>query len=188
MECGNSSIRQSTNIWVPTTGKALYLKGSLATDICLLSNEQSGRRYSLGSLLRKIPQRNKRVKGFKINSTATIAVKLTDLHLFLAELVDNIFQQGLENQFCVLDILREVTFSLVTWGSQESSSSFQSTPCLLNCISWNIKKKKSQCRKSSNPDKLTCRIKFMVLFIAKVVLVKSYVCTVGGGADKGECR
>lgn len=104
-------------------------------------NKQSGRRYSLGSLLRKIPQRNKRVKGFKINSTATIAVKLTDLHLFLAELVDNIFQQGLENQFCVLDILREVTFSRVTWGSQESSSSFQSTPCLWNCISWNIKKK-----------------------------------------------
>ena len=37
---------------------------------------------------------------------------MMDLNLLPAELVDGIFQQGLENQFGVLDILREVTFSL----------------------------------------------------------------------------
>lgn len=93
-------------------------------------SKQGGRRYSLGSMLRKIPQRNKRKKSRRINSTNAITIKIMDLNFLLAELVDSIFQQGLENQFGALDILREVTFHLVTWHPQESSSSFQSTPCL----------------------------------------------------------
>lgn len=39
-----------------------------------------------------------------------------------------------------------------------------------------VRRKKCQGRKSSNPDKLTCRIMLMVLFITKVVLVKGYLC------------
>lgn len=89
-------------------------------------NKQCGRRYTLGSLLKNTPKRNKRGKGCKINSTNALAIKIVYFNLLLAKLVDGIFQQGLENQFGVLDILREVTFRLVTWDSQESISSFQS--------------------------------------------------------------
>lgn len=96
----------------------------------------------LGDPVFKIPKRTKRGKGYEINSTNTIAIKIVDLNLLLAKLVDSIFQQDLENQFALLDILREVTFRLVTWDSQESNSSFKSTPCLCKCISWNSRKKK----------------------------------------------
>ena len=82
-------------------------------------NKQGSRRYSLGRLLRKIPQRNKAKKGCKINSTNAIAIKMTDINLLPAELVDSMFQQGLENQFGVLDNLREVTF-ILSRGSPKS--------------------------------------------------------------------
>lgn len=98
--------------------------------MCLLFNEKTmWQKIYLGEPIKNIPKRN-RGKGCKINSTNALAIKIMYLNLLLAKLVDSIFQQGLENQFGVLDILREVTFRLVTWDSQESSSSFQSTPCL----------------------------------------------------------
>ena len=106
---------------------------------------------------------------------------MMDLNLLPAELVDGIFQQGLENQFGVLDILREVTFSL-SRGIPKSPVPHSSPlhvyeRSLAGTVgSKKKKKKKRQGRNSPNPDKLTCRIKLVVLFIAKVVLVKGYMC------------
>lgn len=138
-------------------------------------NKQGSRRYSLGRLLRKIPQRNKTKKGCKINSTNAIAIKMTDNNLLPAELVDSIFQQGLENQFGVLDNLREGTF-ILSRGSPKSPVPHSNPLHVYESSLAGTIREKCQCRKSSNPDKLTCRIKLMVLFIAKAVLIKGYMC------------
>ena len=139
-------------------------------------NKQGSRRYSLGRLLRKIPQRNKTKKGRKINSTNAIAIKMTDLNLLLAELVDSIFQQGLENQFGVLDNLREVTFILSRGSTNSPVPHSNPLHVYESSLAGTRRRKKCQCRKSSNPDKLTRRIELMELFIAKAVLIKGYTC------------
>ena len=133
-------------------------------------NKQGSRRYSLGRLLRKIPQRNKTQKACKINSTNAIAIKMTDLNLLLAELVDSIFQQGLENQFGVLDNLREVTFILSRGSTNSPVPHSNPLHVYESSLAGTRRRKKCQCRKSSNPDKL------MVLFITKAVLIKGYMC------------
>lgn len=97
------------------------------------------------------------------------------LNLLLAKLVDSIFQQGLENLFSVLDILRKVTFRLVMYIPKSPVPCSNPLHVYESALAGTVRGK-CQHRNSSNPNMWTCSIKLMVLFITKVVLVKGYVC------------
>lgn len=97
-----------------------------------------------------------------------------DLNLLLPKLVDSTFQQGLENLFGVLDILREVTFRLVMYISKSPVPYSNPLHIYESALAGTVGGKCPH-RKSFNPNMRTC-IRLMVLFITKLGLVKSYMC------------